>query len=139
MKNYKAYFIIGLSCLLIGRFVLQPKAEVKQVIKIVEVEKKQTKKKKVTRTETKPDGSSTTNTTETEDSTTESNTSISYNSSTSNKAGLTLGVLAIKDLNKFSEKPEFGILTVAPLFGNLSITGSIDTTKRVGIGLALEF
>ena len=55
----KTTVIVAISCLLVGRYVLTPKPKVvtKEVIKIVEVEKKtvDTKKKKVTKEVKKKD------------------------------------------------------------------------------------
>ena len=53
--------------------------------------------------------------------------------------GITLGILALKDLDRFSDKPEFGVITSLPVLGNISVLGMVDTTKRIGIGVALEF
>lgn len=147
MKNYKAYIIIGVSCLLIGRYVLQPKQKVKEIIKIVEVEKKVKEEEKNTRTEKKetikPDGTRETVTIIVENSNTketETRQSKVETKVVSKKgSGISVGVLAIKDLDRFSNKPEFGVLTSIPLFGNISIVGTADTTKRVGLGLSLEF
>lgn len=147
MKNYKAYVIIGVSCLLIGRYILQPKQEVKEVIKVVEVEKKIKEEKKKVRTETretiKPDGSKETTVVVTEDSSSRESEARESKSETTlvakSGAGITLGLLALKDLNKFSDKTEFGILTSVPLIGNISVVGTADTAKRIGLGLSLEF
>jgi hypothetical protein len=145
MKNisqYKNLLIVGLISLLVGRFVIQPKQEVKEVIKYVQVEVKKEKKKKVTTTKetTNADGSSTVDTTIEEDSSSDSQSSISYSDETKfKKANITIGVLALKDLGKFSEKTNFGVVAVSPLLGNLSIVGTLDTTKRIGLGIALEF
>ena len=147
MKNYKAYVIIGVSCLLIGRYVLQPKQEVKEVIKIVEVEKQVKEEKKKTRKEIKeiikPDGSKETTTVVTEDSnsreTETRESSVDRTLVAKKGSGITVGVLALKDLNHFSDKTEFGVLTTVPVFGNISVVGTADTTKRIGLGLALEF
>lgn len=147
MKNYKAYIIIGVSCLLIGRYVLQPKQEVKEVIKIVEVEKKVKEEKKNTRTEKKEtiksDGTKETVTIIVEDSNTketeERQSKVETKTVSKKGSGVSFGVLALKDLDRFSDKTEFGVLTSVPLFGNISIVGTADSTKRVGVGLSLEF
>jgi len=145
MKNiiqYKNLFIVGLISLLVGRFVLQSKQEIKEVVKYVEVEVKKERKKKVTTTKetTNADGSSTVDTTIEEDSSSDSQSRVSYSDETKfKKANITIGVLALKDIGKFSEKTNFGVVAVSPLIGNLSIVGTLDTTKRIGVGLALEF
>ena len=137
----KTNIIIAISFLLIGRFVLAPKPKVitKEVIKIVEVEKKQTKKKKVVTEVKNPDGSSTTQTTETEDTTSETSTSIASSKVTNSKIGVTLGALAIKDVSSFSSPIEYGITASAPIYGSLSIQGLATSSKIIGIGLSIEF
>jgi hypothetical protein len=143
MKKYLNYAIVGAVCLLVGRFVLQPKQEVKEVVKYVEKKEEMKKTKKVVKIkeEKKPDGTTSSETTITEDSNTETNTSISSSKETSIKtgSGVSVGILALKDLNKFSEKLEYGAVVSVPVFGSLSVIGSADTTKRVGLGVALEF
>lgn len=141
------YTIIAISCLLIGRYVIQPKQQVKEVVKVVEVEKSVKEEKKKTHTEVKErknkDGSVETVTVIVEDSsireTGSRETKIDKKLVSSSGKGITLGVLALKDLDHFSDKPEFGVLTAIPVFGNLSLVGTADTTKRVGLGLAMEF
>lgn len=137
----KTTVIVAISCVLIGRYVLTPKPKVivKEVVKIVEVEKKQTKKKKVTTATTNPDGSSTTQTTETEDTTSETTTNIASTTTTKTKSGLTLGLLAIKDVSSFSSPLQYGATISVPLAGSLSVVGLATTSKQVGVGLAIEF
>jgi hypothetical protein len=108
----------------------------------VEVEVKKEKKRKVTTVKetTNTDGSSTVDTVIEEDSSSDSQSSISYSEEVKfKKANVTIGVLALKDIGKFSEKTNFGVVAASPLIGNLSIVGTLDTTKRIGVGLALEF
>ena len=141
-KQYRASFIVGIIALLVGRFVLQPYSQTKEVVKYVEVEVKKERKRKVTTVKetTNTDGSSTIDTTIEEDSSSDSQSSISYSDEIKfKKANITIGVLALKDIDKFSEKTNFGVVAVSPLIGNLSIVGTLDTTKRIGVGLALEF
>lgn len=137
----KTTIIVAISCILIGRYVITPKPKVivKEVVKIVEVEKKQTKKKKVTTATTNPDGSSTTQTTETEDTTSETTTNIASTTTTKTKSGLTLGLLAIKDVSSFSSPLQYGATISVPLAGSLSVVGLATTSKQVGVGLAIEF
>jgi hypothetical protein len=147
MKQYLNYVIVGVIALLVGRYILQPKQQVKEVVKVVEVEKKVKEEKKKIRTEiketVKKDGTKETTTIITDDSSSkETNSKESKLEKTlvaKSGKGITVGILALKDLNKFSDKHEFGILTTVPVFGNLSLVGSADTTKRIGLGLALEF
>jgi hypothetical protein len=143
MKSLVRYIIVGIVCLLVGRFVLQPKAEVKEVVKYVEKKEEVKKKKKTTRIreEKKPDGTTTTETEVVENDESQTNTSIASSKETRKKSssGISIGVLALKDLDQFSDKTEFGVLTAIPVIGNLSLVGTADTTKRIGLGLALEF
>lgn len=141
------YTIIAISCLLIGRYVLQPKQQVKEVVKVVEVEKRVKEEKKKTRTEIKEkkntDGSVETVTVIVEDSATKETgskeTKLDKTLVASSGKGITLGVLAIKDVANFSNQTEVGVLTAIPVFGSISVVGTADTTKRVGLGLAMEF
>lgn len=141
------YAIIAIACLLVGRYVLQPKQQVKEVVKVVEVEKHVKEAKKKTKTQikeiVKPDGTKETVTVIVEDSATKETGSkesqLDKSISTKTGKGITLGLVAIKDAANFSDKTEFGILTAIPVFGNISVVGTADTTKRVGLGLALEF
>jgi hypothetical protein len=141
MKKYLNYAIIAITALLIGRFVLQPKPKVKEVVKYVEKKEETKKTKKTTRTrETKnPDGSSQTETEVVEDSTSNSSSTIASEKSKVISKGVSVGILALKDLDRFSEKLEYGAVVSVPVFGSLSVIGSADTTKRVGLGIALEF
>lgn len=147
MKKYLNYVIVGTVCILVGRYVLQPKQQVKEVVKIVEVEKKVKEEKKKIRTEiketVKKDGTKETTTIITDDSSSKETgskeTKLEKTLVAKSGKGITIGVLALKDLDYFSDKPEFGILTAIPVLGNLSLVGTADTTKRIGLGLALEF
>jgi len=147
MKKYINYGIVAIISLFVGRYVLQqkPKVQIKEVIKYVEKKQETTnKKKKITKRETKnPDGSSTTETTITEDSSSSTNTSIASSKETektiSSSKKMSFGVLAVTDIDKFRKKPDIGILVTVPLIGNLSVAATGDSSKRVGIGLSLEF
>jgi hypothetical protein len=139
MKKYLNYTIIAIIALLVGRFILQPKVKEKIVYVEKKEETKKTKKTTKTRERKNPDGSSQTETEVVEDSTSNSSSTIASEKSTSTSRGISVGILAIKDLDKFSEKLEYGAVVSIPVLGNLSIIGSADTTKRVGLGLALEF
>jgi hypothetical protein len=147
MKQIAYYIGIAIAGILIGRYVIQPKQEVKEIVKVVEVEKNVKEEKKKTKTvikeTTKPDGSKETTTVVTEDSATkETGTKETKSDKTSvakTGSGITIGLLAIKDAATFSQKTEAGILTTIPIFGSLSLAATADTTKRVGLGLAVEF
>lgn len=147
IKDNVKIIIIGLSCLLVGKFVLQddPIVVEKEVIVYKESTQSSSQSKKTTTTkeEKKPDGSSTTETTVTEETSNQSSTEVAVDRTTSRETSkaskVTVGILALKDLDQFSKNTHIGILTKAPLVGNLSVIGSFDTTKRVGLGLSLEF
>lgn len=140
-KNIRNYTIVAMASLLVGRFILQPKPKIKEVIKYVEKKEETKKTKKTTRTRERknPDGSSQTETEIVEDSTSNSSTTIASEKTKSISKGVSVGILALKDLDRFSNKTEFGAVVSVPVFGSLSVVGSADTTKRVGLGVALEF
>lgn len=147
LKDNKKLIIIGVSCLLIGRYVLKQDPVIVEKEVIVYREKSQTtsqsRRTTTTTEEKRPDGSSTTETTTTEETSNNSSTEVAIDRTTTKETSkgskITVGVLALKDLDHFSKNTHIGVLTKAPLIGNLSIIGSVDTTKRVGLGLALEF
>lgn len=141
----KTTIIVAISCLLVGRYVLTPKPKVitKEVIRVVEVEKKtvDTKKKKVTKETKGKDGTVVTETTETEDTKVEVDKSTKIDSSKVTKVSgtsITLGLVAQKTLGDLS-KTEYGVVTAVPLIGNLRVLGTASTDKKVGLGLALDF
>lgn len=148
MKNLKYYTIVGLSCLLIGRYVLQPEPKTITKEVIVYKEKKQENEKKdekkvVKSTKTKkPDGTVVTETTITTDTSIkkEAKTDIKVESKVTKQTGngVTLGLLAVKNLDAVQQTHAEAI-AVVPFFGNLSFVGSLTTNKQVGLGLALEF
>lgn len=153
MESIKKVTTIALSAIigiLIGRYILKPKVktEVKEVIKYVEVykEKKEEKKsKKTSITErTNKDGSKETSTVivENDSSVTESSketeSSVVKTAKTTTGSGLTLSMLAIKDLD--SRNPiSYGAVVSVPVVGNLNITGMATTEKQVGIGIGISF
>jgi len=147
MKKYLNYAIIGASCLLIGRYILQPKAkvEVREVVKYVEKKEETTKKKKKTTVKEtiNTDGSSVTETVIVEDTVSDTKTEVIASKESSKKTssgkGITLGVLAITDVAEFRRKPDVGVVVTVPLVGNLSVAALADSSRRVGVGLSLEF
>ena len=145
MNQYinKVTIIVAVSCLLVGRYVLTPKQEIKEVVKIVEVEKKrsETDKKTVTKETTKKDGTIIKEIVEVENTVIDSerDTRIDSSKSTKTGSGITLGLLALKDASDLRKPVEYGALVGVPLIGNLNVIGTIDTAKRVGIGLSIEF
>lgn len=141
MKQYLNYVIVGVIALVVGRFVLQPKPKTIEVVRYVEKKEETKKTKKITKTKERknPDGSSQTEVEVVEDSTSNSSSTIASEKTKVISKGISVGILALKDLDKFSEKLEYGAIVSVPVLGSLSIIGSADTTKRVGLGLALEF
>ena len=140
MKNLKYYIITAVISLLVGRYVLQP--EPKTITKIVEKKQEREKKdeKKVVKSKkTKnPDGTVTTETTVTIDTKTDKTATTDKSTQITKGKGVTIGVLAVKTLGDF-QPTNLEAVAVVPFFGNLSIVGSANTLKQVGIGLALEF
>jgi hypothetical protein len=140
MKNLKYYALTAIISLLVGRYVLQP--EPKTITKIVEKKQEREKKdekKKITSVKTKrPDGTVTTETTVTIDTKSDKATITDKSTSIAKGKGVTLGVLALKDLDNF-QPTNVEAVAVVPFFGNLSIIGSVNSLKQVGLGLALEF
>lgn len=143
MKKLGILISACLVSFLVGRYVVKPRVETKEVIKYVTVEVEKKKTKKVTRVSERknPDGSSTSETTIVEDSSSErtSETSGTRQTFASSSSGLTLSLLALKDVETFAQKTHYGITISAPLIGNLKATSYLDTSKRVGLGLGLEF
>lgn len=140
MKNLKYYALTAIISLLVGRYVLQPEpkstTEVKE--KKQETEKKEEKKViKSTKTK-KPDGTETTETTVTIDTRTNKDTITDKSTKIVKGKGVTLGILAVKTIGDF-QPTNFEAVAVVPFFGNLSIVGSANSLKQVGLGLALEF
>jgi hypothetical protein len=127
----------------VGRYVLTPKQEIKEVVKIVEVEKKrsETDKKTVTKETTKKDGTIIKEIVEVENTVIDSerDTRIDSSKSTKTGSGITLGLLALKDASDLRNPVEYGALVGVPLIGNLNVIGTVDTSKRVGVGLSIEF
>jgi len=146
LNKIKIPLIVGIICLLVGRYALTPKQEVKTVVKVVEVEKKVKEEKKKVRTRikevVKKDGTSTKVTVIDEESEEKETTSKEKktDSKTISKtgSGLTLGVLAIKDIDNFSNT-EYGISLAVPLIGNFKVLGLATTGKQIGVGVGLEF
>lgn len=147
LNNYKYVLIIGTLCFLAGKYIFPPDKEiqVKEVVKYVTVKEEVVKEVVIQkrREEKRPDGtviietvSETVDSTETRNS---KNLTKNKNKIISKNKNLSLGLLALKPLDNFNEKTELQVLTIVPLFGNLSVAGSIDSSKKIGVGLVLEF
>lgn len=143
MRTFKISLIVGVIAFLAGKFLTRPKEITKETIKYVtvEVEKKETKKKTKIIERKNPDGRTETETEIVEDSRSERRNDTSLDSSKVVKRGgsVTVGVLALKDLGNFSEQTHIGTVISVPLLGALKATSYVDSTKRVGLGLSLEF
>jgi hypothetical protein len=140
MKNLKYYALTAIISLLVGRYVLQP--EPKTITKIVEKkqerEKKDEKKTVKSKKTKNADGTETTETTVTIDTKTDKTATTDKSTQTIKGKGVTLGLLAVKDLSNF-QPTNVEAVAVVPFFGNLSIIGSVNSLKQVGLGLAVEF
>lgn len=143
MRTFKISLIVGIIAFLAGKFLTKPKEITKETIKYVtiEVEKKETKKKTKIIERKNPDGRTETETEIVEDSRSERRSDTEMESSKVSKKGgsVSVGVLALKDLGKFSEQTHIGTVVSVPLLGSLKATSYVDSTKRVGLGLSLEF
>ncbi len=143
MSKYKNILVVSICSFLAGYLLVSPKEKIKEVTKYVtvEVEKKQTKKTTRIKETTGTDGSTIKDTTIVEDSTSETsrNTSFSSERSKDRSKGVSLGLLALKDIDRFSEKTHIGAVVSVPIIGKVSLIGSLDSTQRVGLGVSLEF
>lgn len=147
MTYLNKFTLIALALgLLIGRFVLQSKTTVIEKIKTVEVEKKvfieNKNKKEVKKEIVRPDGTKETTTEIVENSTSESTTDrklVAESQKITKGSGVTLGLLAIKDVADFSTNLQYGLTVSAPIYGSLKIQALGTTDKRVGLGLGIDF
>lgn len=151
LNKYKNLIIVAIVSLLVGRYVLQPKTKVetKETIKYVEVfkEKKEEKKKvKTIVTEhVNKDGSKDIKTVidENSDSITQTNKDSKLQSEKTRVetkgSGLSLSMLAIKDVGISTKPLYYGAVVSVPLIGNLNVTGMVTTEKQVGLGLGITF
>jgi hypothetical protein len=147
MKQIAYYISIAIAGILIGRYVIQPKQEVKEVVKIVEVERNVKEEKKTVKTRvkeiTKKDGTKEVTTDIIENSgskeVTSKDTKTDAKTISKTGAGVSIGVLALKDLSQFNEQTHVGVVGLVPVLGSLKAVVSGDSSKRVGLGLALEF
>jgi hypothetical protein len=143
MKKYLILVGVGLAAFLAGKYLTTPRVEVKEVVKVVEVEKKQQKKDKVVKSTKvkKPDGTVVTETTVTEQTQTNTDRTAQTEATKVTKTGpkITVGVLAVKNVDRFSEPMEFAATVTVPVFGNVKAQALGTTDKKVGLGVALEF
>lgn len=143
MKNYLIIGAIALGSFLAGKYLFPPKPQIKKIVKYVEVEKKvQNRDKTVKSVKVKrPDGTVVTETTVVENTktTTDKASKLESEKVTKNGPGITVGVLAIKQVDKLSEAFEFGATLSVPIFGNFKAQFLGTTEKRIGAGVAIEF
>ena len=146
-KNIINYTIVGAIGIAVGYFFIQPKTKIIEKEKIVYVEKKEEKKniKKITKTreEKKPDGTIITDTVVSEDDKSETKTSIvakeEKTKETKKGNGVIIGAMIMDELNNLKSKDDYGVLLAVPLAQKAYIFSTVDTQKRFGVGLALEF
>lgn len=140
MKNLKYYAITAVISLLVGRYVLQPEPKSTTEVKERRQEREKKDEKKVIKSKKtkKPDGTVTTETTVTIDTRTDKDTITDKSTKIVKGKGVTLGILAVKTIGDF-QPTNFEAVAVVPFFGNLSIVGTANSLKQVGLGLALEF
>jgi hypothetical protein len=150
-NQYKKIALVAVASVLVGRYVLQPKAEIKtkEVVKYVEVYKEKKEEKKKVKTTIKErinvDGSKEITTVITDDSTTTEQTNRDSILDSSKKSvikkgsSLTLGMLAIADTGRISSELEYGITATLPVFGNLKAQALVTTDKKIGLGFAMDF
>jgi hypothetical protein len=143
MKTFKISIIVGIIAFFAGRFLTNPKIKTVEVIKhvTVEVEKKKTKTTTSIKERTNPDGSTTKDTTIVEESSSEknSNTVIASEKRKEQGSSVSIAILALKDLGEFSKDTHIGTVISVPVFGSIKATSYIDSTKRIGLGLAMDF
>jgi hypothetical protein len=151
LKQYGLIGLVAIAGILIGRYVIQPKTTVqtKEVVKYVEVfkEKKEEKKnvKTIIKEKTNVDGSKETTTEITDNTTTidQTNRDTKLESEktkvVTTGSGLTLSLLAIKDIPNPNKAIAYGAVISVPIFGRLNATGLVTTDKQVGLGLGLSF
>jgi hypothetical protein len=143
MKTFKVSIIVGIIAFFAGKFLTKPKTKTVEVIKYVtiEVEKKKTKTTTSVKEKVNADGSSTKDTTIVEESSSEknSNTTIASEKRKVQGNSVSVGILALKDLGEFSKDTHIGTVISVPVFGSIKATSYIDSTKRVGLGLTIDF
>lgn len=146
-NKIKIHLIVGIVCFLTGKYVFQPKAEVKVKEVVKYVEKKQEDKKtnvitKIKETKNK-DGTIVKDIVIVENSTNKTTSSTQserkVRSETTSGENISIGILVLKDIPEFSSKTHIGVLTSIPIFGTMSVVGSLDTTKRIGLGISIGF
>lgn len=151
LKQYGLIGVVAILGILVGRYILQPKSKVetKEVVKYIEVfkEKKEEKKnvKTVITEKINKDGTKEITTVITDNSTSNSQTNKDSKLESDktkivkNGIGLSLSLLAIKDIPNPSRAISYGAVISVPIVGNLNATGMVTTEKQVGIGLGITF
>lgn len=141
MKQILTLILVGVSSFFAGKYLFPPQPEIKEVTKTVTIEKIVEKRNvvKTVKVTEKPDGTKVTETTEKDKSIIIDNTDTRTATKTEVKTTkITLGMLALKDLDNF-KNTEFGATVTVPLFGNIKAQAIGTTGKQIGVGLAWEF
>lgn len=142
MKKYRLPIIAAIAGLLAGRFLLQApvKTETKEVVKYVEKKQEDKKKNIVIVKRQNKDGSIETRTEIKEDTKTRTDSKLDSSKSVATKtgSGVTVGVLALKDLSRASEL-DYGLSVTVPIHGAVKLQAIGTTGKTVGAGVAIEF
>lgn len=141
-KSLSIPLVAAVVGLLVGRFALQPpvKIQTKEVVKYVE-RKQEDKKKNVVIVEKRNKDGSVEKRTEIQEankSVTDSKLDSTKQQTVKKGSGVTVGVLALKDLGAPAET-EYGVSVTVPVHGALKLQGFGTTGKQVGIGIAVEF
>lgn len=153
MNQYVKYGLIGLLLLALGFGVgkysnpakVQTVTEIKEVVKIVEV--KQENKNVVLKTKktTHVDGTIVEESVMEDKSVTKTDTKVDSLKESKSETiitrdiGLNLGLLAIKDINKLSDKTEYAFTIKKRVFSAVTINGLVTTDKKIGVGLGWDF
>jgi hypothetical protein len=153
MNKYLKHGLVGILLLALGFGVgkysnpskVETVTKVEEVIKYVEV--KQENKNVVLKTKktTNVDGSIVEETIMEDKSIVKTDTKIDSEKKsesetiTTRDIGLNLGLLAIKDMNKLSDKTEYALVVKKRVFSAVSINGMVSTDKKIGVGLGWDF
>ena len=153
MNKYLKYGLVGILLLALGFGVgkysnpakVETVTKVEEVIKYVEV--KQENKNVVLKTKktTNVDGSIVEETIMEDKSITKTDTKIDSEKKsesetiTTRDIGLNLGLLVVKDINKLSDKTEYGLVIKKRVFSAVTINGLITSDKKIGVGLGWDF
>jgi len=125
----------------IGYYATPTKIKTETVVK-TETVKVESKTRIVYRNKvTKPDGTVTENEVEKEDTNTREETKSLAESKTivSKDSGLSIQALSILNIEKLSDKKEYGIFIKKRIISNITIGTLITSDKKLGIGIGVDF